>query len=191
VLGDALLHSADGLETAAALIGGIPDAVSALALAAAQGADRDIAVRAPPGPRVALAAVCIGLADRVEADAETDEQADELGALALYLLARMSAGDAKLVDAIADALEATQGFAGQLVAALGELRVIDERAARALAPLVGPDSPIGARIVSAAVCGRCVPAGHALWDDVRDLLELGTVARAAAWSALRDRARRT
>jgi hypothetical protein len=55
--------------------------------------------------------------------------------------------------------------------------------------MVAGDQPIGARVLAAAACGRALPIDHPAWTDVRALLELGTIARAAAWTALRDRAR--
>jgi hypothetical protein len=120
----------------------------------------------------------------------TDAEAGaELGTLALGLLAHVSAGDTTLADVIADALATTEGYAGNLIAALGELRVATPRTGEVLAALVAPNQPLGARIMAAAVCGRALPRGHAAWAHVRELLELGTIARAAAWAALRDRAR--
>jgi hypothetical protein len=91
---------------------------------------------------------------------------------------------------IADALVADDGFAGNLVGALGELRAPTAGTAKALAPLLDPGAAIGARVACAAVAGRALPADHPAWSAVRELLQLGTIARAAAWSALRDRARR-
>jgi hypothetical protein len=90
---------------------------------------------------------------------------------------------------IADALAETDGYAANLIAALGELRVATPRTAAVLAPLLAADQPIGNRVIAAAVCGRALPRDHAAWADVRELLKLGTIARAAAWAALRDRAR--
>ena len=183
LLGDALLGSIAGLETAASLIGGVPEAAGMLALAAVPGADRDVGIVAPPATRARLASVTLTIA--------TDPQAGELGALALYLLARVSAGDATTADAIATELEGDTGYAGNLVAAFGELRVANDRTAAALVPLLAATQPIGARVLAAAVSGRALPRDHAAWREVRELLELGTIARAAAWCALRDRARRS
>ncbi|MBA3452501.1 MAG: hypothetical protein H0T42_05320 [Deltaproteobacteria bacterium] len=181
LLADSLLCSVKGIEVACDLIGGVPDSVGLLALACLPGTQRDIGILAPPGPRTALARVTIDIAQADDA---------ELGALALYLLARMSAGDETIAEVVSDALAATDGWAQNLLAALGELRVASERTGAALAPFLGPDSPIGARVAATAVSGRVLPADHAAWAHVRELLELGTIARAAAWSALRDRARR-
>jgi hypothetical protein len=105
------------------------------------------------------------------------------------LLAHVSAGDTTLADVIADALAATDGYAANLIAALGEVRVSTPRTGEVLATLLAADQPIGARVMAAAVCGRALPADHAAWAHVRELLGLGTIARAAAWAALRDRAR--
>ena len=164
------------------LIGGAPDAAGLLALAATDNA-RDVGVLAPPTVRSYFATVALRIATSPEVGAE-------LGTLALCLLARVSAGDTTIADVVADALAETDGYAGNLVAALGELRVATPRTSEVLAGLVAPDQAIGARVLASAVCGRAIAANHAAWSHVRELLELGTIARAAAWSALRDRARR-
>ena len=184
LLADVLLGSADGLEVAANLIDGVPEAAGLLALAAAPEAERDAGVLAPPGPRAHLAGATLRIAT---SPAHAD---DELGALALYLLSRMSAGDTTVAEVVADALASTEEQGAQLTAALAELRVSTPATAAALAPLLEPDQPLGQRVLAAAICGRALPAGHPSWTHVRDLLDLGTIARAAAWSALRDRARR-
>lgn len=182
LIADSLLCSVPGLEVACDLIGGVPDAAGLLALACLPGALRDIGILAPPNGRTLLAQVTIEL---VTANPDSD-----LGSLALYLLARMSAGDETIAEVVADALTATDGYAGNLLGALGELRVASDHTARALAPLLGPDSPLGARVAASAVSGRVLPHDHEAWVHVRELLELGTLARSAAWSALRDRSRR-
>jgi hypothetical protein len=177
LVGEALLTSVAGLEVAADLIGGVPEAAGLLALAGMT--ERDVAVTAPPHVRALFADACY----RVTSD-------EELEALALHLLARVSSGDAELAQLIAAKLGATSGYAGTYLGALGELRVATPETAAAIAPHVAPQSPIGARVVAAAICGRALPPDHPAWADVRELLTLGTIARAAAWSALRDRARR-
>ncbi len=114
----------------------------------------------------------------------------ELGTLALALLAHVSAGDTTLADVIADALDQTNGYAANLIAALGELRVATPRTGAVIAKLLSPEQPIGARVMTAAICGRALPTDHAAWKHVEELTGLGTIARAAAYAALRDRARR-
>ena len=180
LLGDALLCSVAGLDVACDLIAGVPEAAGLLALVAVD-TDRDAGVLAPPGGRAKLAAVI----------AELGSSDEELASLASYLLARMSAGDETVATTVADMLVKTTGYAATLVAALGELRVTSAETGAALAPLLAPDQPIGGRVVTAAVCGRALPADHPAWAHVIELLELGTFARSAAWSALRDRARRS
>jgi hypothetical protein len=180
-----LLATGEGLEVLAELIGGIPEAAGLFALTVIDevAAERDIAVLAPPGPRARLATAALHIATDPEAGAE-------LGTLALGLLAHISAGDVTLADVIADALTETDGYAANLIAALGELRVATPRAAAAIAALVAPSQPLGARIMAASISGRTLPHDHPAWQDVRALGSLGTVARAAAWAGLRDRARR-
>lgn len=178
-----LLASSDGLDTLTTLITGIPESAGLFALAVVEevGAERDVGVLAPPGPRSRLGAAAMRIATNPEAGAE-------LGTLALCLLAHVSAGDTTLADVIADALAATDGYAANLIAALGEARVATPRTGEVLATLLAADQPIGARVMAAAVCGRALPVDHAAWAQVRELLGLGTIARAAAWAALRDRA---
>lgn len=178
LVADCLLGSPAGLETAANFIGGVPEAAGLIALAASAGIERDVGVLAPPEPRAHLANVVLRIAD------------PELSALGLFLLARVSAGDVVIADVVADALATATDYAENLVAALAELRVATPNSSNALAALVAPDQPIGARVLAAAACGRALAAGHAGWQHVRELLELGTIARAAAWTAVRDRARR-
>lgn len=182
LLADTLLTTVAGLDTAINLMAGVHDAVGLLALASLPGADRDVGILAPPQVRTRLAQATIAIAE--------DEGDGELGSLALYLLARMSAGDETIAAEVAGALTATDGHAGTLITALGELRVASAATGEALAPFLDPGSPIGARVAAAAVAGRALPAGHPAWAHVRELLTLGTIARAAAWTALRDRVRR-
>jgi len=180
-----LFETGEGLDLLAELIGDMPELAGVFALAVIESvaAARDIAILAPPGPRGRLATTALKLATDAEAGAE-------LGTLALGLLAHVSAGDVTLADVIADALLETNGYAANLLAALGELRVATPHTAAATATLVAPSQPIGARVLAAAVSGRTLPHDHPAWVHVRELLGLGTVARAAAWAALRDRARR-
>ncbi|MDX2091668.1 MAG: hypothetical protein SFX73_27655 [Kofleriaceae bacterium] len=182
LIAETLLATQQGLELTTDLVGGVQDAAGLFALAALPGAERDIGVLAPPEPRMRLAQVTLDVAMN-----NTDT---ELGTLALFLLCRMSAGDETIADVVSDALAASNGFGAQMIAALGELRVANEKTGSVLAPFLGADSPIGARITAAAIAGRTLPAEHPAWTQVRELLELGTFARAAAWAALRDRARR-
>ncbi|MFT3699667.1 MAG: hypothetical protein QM831_41345 [Kofleriaceae bacterium] len=177
---NALLGSPDGVDMLASLLGGVPEAAAMFALAVID--EADIAVLAPPDPRSRLGAAVMRIATDADAGAE-------LGTLALALLAHVSAGDTTLADVIADALDQTDGYAANLIAALGELRVATPRTGAVLATLLAPDQPIGARVMAAAICGRALPKEHASWAHVRELLSLGTIARAAAYAALRDRAR--
>ena len=170
LLADALLTTVAGLDTAINLMAGVHDAVGLLALASLPGAARDVGILAPPQVRTRLAQATIAIAE--------DEGDGELGSLALFLLARMSAGDETIAAEVA----------GSLITALDELRVASTATGEALAPFLEPGSPIGARV--AAVAGRVLPDGPPAWAHVRELLALGTIARAAAWTALRDRVRR-
>jgi hypothetical protein len=176
-----LFTTPDGLHRAAALLGGIPEALPIIALAVPRDDDQQPGVIAPPGPRAEL--------EQSIADALTDDS--EGRAIGLGLLAGLSCGDVPLAAQIAAALDTTDGYAGQLLVALAELRVRTADGAAALAPLLAGTAPHLGRIYAAAAAGRVLPIDHAAWTEVRALLELGTVARAAAWSSLRDRARYT
>ncbi|HEX4454433.1 MAG TPA: hypothetical protein VH143_26410 [Kofleriaceae bacterium] len=180
LLGDCLFGSIDGLDTCASLIGGVPDAIGLVALAASAdlGDNADIGVIAPPDARARLASIVM------------DQHDAELVALGTFVLARVSAGDAGVADLAADGLAATAGHADSYLAALAAVRTATPKTAAALAAMIGGDQPIGARVLAAAACGRALPVDHPAWADVRALLELGTIARAAAWTALRDRARK-
>lgn len=178
-LGVALFHTPDGLERAAALIGGIPEALPVVALALPRDEDQEPGVVAPPGPLAAL--------DEVLADALADDE--ESAALALGLLAGLACGDEDLSRRIAAALDKTTGYAGQLLVALSEVRARTDEAAAALAPLLAADQPIVGRVYAAAAAGRVLPVDHPAWAEITALLELGVYARAAAWASLRDRIR--
>src|SRR5262249_8480246 len=156
LLVDTLLGSIAGLETAANLIGGVPDAAALLALASAPDGARDVAVLAPPDVRAHLANVTL----RIATDADSGP---ELGSLALALLARVSPGAPTIAAVIAGALAEPDGYAAPLVTALGELGVATASTGRALAALLAPDQPIGARVLAAAVAGRALPRDHAAW----------------------------
>jgi hypothetical protein len=176
--------SGHGLELASELVREIPAVLVAIAPAIAARGERDIGVIAAPAAHAMFAAAVQQLVASPLRDPDS-------AALALYMLARISAGDRALAARIVDALTRDQLPASTLVAALGELRVADDVTASALAPLVAASQAIGERVLAASVCGRALPAEHGAWNDVRTLGELGTIAGAAAWAALRDRARRS
>jgi|GEM_PF-3450606 len=179
VLAVALFTTPTGLQRAASLIGGIPGSLPVVALALPRDDVQSPGVVAPPEPFAALEAA---LAELVGEDSE-------VASLALGMLAGLSCGDEAMSRRIAAALVATEGFAGQLLVALAEVRARTEEAASAIAPLLAEDQPIASRIYAAAAAGRILPVEHAAWVDVTSLLELGVYARAAAWSSLRDRLR--
>ncbi|MEZ4404450.1 MAG: hypothetical protein R3B06_30805 [Kofleriaceae bacterium] len=167
-----------GLDRAAALVAGIPEALPLLALALPRDDGQQPGLIAPPAPRAHLEAALT--------EAATD---DEHAVLALWLLAGLACGDAAMADRVAAALAATDGYAGQLLVALAEVRARTDAGAAALAPLLAEAAPILGRIYAAAAAGRVLPIDHPAWADVRALLPLGTHARAAAWASLRDRVR--
>ncbi len=175
----ALFTTPAGLGRAAALLGGVPASLPVVALAAPRDDDQNPGVLAPPD---GLAALAESLGDALDHD-------DETGALGFTVLAGLSCGDTALAARIAARLAATEGFAGQLLFALAELRVRSVEGAAALAPLLAATQPLPGRVLAAAAAGRILPLDHPAWSDVAALLELGTFARAAAWASLRDRVR--
>lgn len=174
-----LLTTPEGLHRTAALLGGFPAALPIVALALPRDEAQTPGLIAPPEP---LAELEQSLRDLLAEDSEPT-------ALALGLLAGLSCGDAALAARIAAALDETDGYAGQLLVALAELRVRTPEGAAAIAPLLAADQPITGRIIAGAAAGRILPVDHAAWSDVIALLSLGTYARAAAWASLRDRLR--
>ena len=178
-LAAAVFTSPRGLERAVALVTGIPEALPLLAIAVPRDVDQQPGLIAPPAPRAALEEA---LAPMLGSD-------DEGAAIALGLLAALSCGDDALARRIAAALDATEGYAGQLLVALAEVRARTAEGAAALAPLLAADAPLLGRIYAAAGAGRILPVDHPAWADVRALLEMGTNARAGAWASLRDRVR--
>jgi hypothetical protein len=177
-----LRGTADGILLAAAVVRELPDALPIVALALA-GDDDAPSVALPEALRAQLAAVLDPVIDG----------GGEAGALALATMARLSLGDAALIERIAGAGDRLAGYAGQALAALASVRRRSERAAEVLAPYL--DSPggvpeyLGAAIMAAAVAGVALPDGHPLWAQIEGLHALGTAAAAAAHAALVSRAR--
>jgi hypothetical protein len=168
----------DGILLAAAVIRELPDALPLVALALA-GDDDAPSVALPEALRAQLAAVLDPVIDA----------GGDAGALALATLARLSLGDASLIDRVAAAGERIAGYAQQALAALASVRRRSERAAEVLAPYLESREYLGASIMAAAVAGVVLPDGHRLWAQIDELPALGTAAAAAAHAALVSRAR--
>jgi hypothetical protein len=182
----AIFTTPAGLLRCAALLGGIPESLPVVAFAAPRDDGESAGVVAPPD---GVAAIEAALADVIGGGDGGAVHDSEEAALALGLVAALSCGDEALAARVAAALEATDGNAGPLVGALAELRVRSVPGAAALAPLLAAGQPLAGRVLAAAAAGRVLPADHPSWADVAALLELGTLARAAAWTSLRDRVR--
>jgi hypothetical protein len=180
VLASALFGTSPGLATCANLVAAAPAALPIVTLAAAPG-DTELApaVSVPPDGGRELASALLELVGG----------GDDAEAQALVVLARLFCGDQSLVDRLAHALEHTEGWADHLVAAIAMLRVRDPAFSRVLAPLLADREHIGARVLACAAAGRAVPVDDPAWAYVDELLKLGTIASAAAWSARRDRVR--
>lgn len=180
VLATALFGTPEGLATCANLVAGAPDSLPVVALAAAHDpAELDPGVSVPPEGGRELREELLALVSR----------GGEVAAQALVVLARLFSGDRNLVEPLAEALEHTDGWADQLVAAIAMLRVRDPAFSRALVPLLADREHIGARVLACAAAGRALPVDDPAWAEVDELFALGTLASAAAWSARRDRVR--
>jgi hypothetical protein len=107
----------------------------------------------------------------------------DAGMLALETLARCSPGDAGMVDRIAGMAEHEEGYAQHVLAALAYVRRRSARAAELLAPWLDDREYLPATVLAAGVAGVALPVDHRLWDQVRELLALGTHAAAAAHAA--------
>jgi hypothetical protein len=173
-----LRGTADGILLAAAVIRELPEALPIVALALA-GDDDAPTVALPAELRAPLAAALDPVIDA----------GGEAGALALATLARLSLGDAALIDRVAAAGDRIAGYAQQALAALASVRRRSERAAELLAPYLDSREHLGASIMAAAVAGVALPDGHRLWSEIAELHALGTIAGAAAHAALVSRAR--
>jgi HEAT repeats len=173
----AVFRARDGLALAAAFVREIPEALPIVALAL--GTDDDTTpVTIPDELRAELAAV---LEPIIAAG-------DEPGMVALETLARFSLGDRRLVDTIALAAR-EDGYAQYILAALAHVRLRTETAADLLARWLDDREYLPATLLAAGVAGVAVPVEHRLWDQIRELLALGTHAAAAAYTALANRHR--
>jgi hypothetical protein len=174
-----LRGSADGIRIAAAFVREIPDALPIIALALAGTDDDPTPLVLPPELRAELASALDPIIDG----------GGDAGFLALETLARFSPGDAAMVERIAGMAAREEGYAQHVLAALAYVRRRSERAADLLAPLLEDREHIPATVLAAGVAGVALPVDHRLWDQVRELLALGTHAAAAAHGALVARRR--
>lgn len=178
-LAQLLRGSADGIRIAAAFVRELPQALPVIALALA-GTDDDATPLVLPGE---LRAELASALDPII------ESGGDAGLLALETLARFSCGDGGMVDRIADAAAREDGYAHHVLAALAYVRRRSERAAELLAPWLGDREYLPATVLAAGVAGVALPVTHPLWDQVRELLALGTHAATAAHTALVARRR--
>lgn len=180
-IGAALRASPEGLARVGEMVEAVRDTLTLLALVlTAFGRDG-------LGPAVSLSEQDRAPLD--EALLPIVEEAVEDAGLALALLCRFAAGDARLVPGVAWAIDKGVGDAATMLSALGDLRVRSEQAAAAIAPLLEDGEHLGARLAAAAVAGVALPVDHPAWQRVEELLPLGAVGAAAAWAALYHRAR--
>lgn len=172
----AVLASAEGLEAAAEVIGSGPAGLAAIALALTGGEHLDVPLVVPAGPRDRLRAALLS----------ADRDAEEL---ALAAAARIAPGDSELAAHVCRRAAAGAISPIGAAAALGSLRVRDDRTAGLLAPLLGSDE-IALQLAATAAAGTALAPGHPGWRHVRGLLELGSSAASVAHRALVAAARR-
>ena len=168
-----LCSTADGIRLASALVRDLPEVLPLVALALAS-SDEAPSLSLPAELRAELARAL----DPIIA------AGDEAGMLALELLSRFSLGDAGLVDRIVDAGVRNGGYAQQILASLAHVQRRSARAASTLAPWLENREHLGATMMAAAVAGVVLPQGHPLWEQIRELYALGSLAAAAAHAAL-------
>ncbi len=178
LLHHALFASFEDAITANNLLRGAPATVLPLATAIAADAVA-AAVRVPP----ALAADFAATIDLVAAaDAA-------LAPYAMFVAAAVSVGDIGLAHRVCGELLNDDGQGAIRLATLGLLDVRDDITGAAVAAHLSDDQAIADRVLAATIAGRALPFDHPAWHDIGELLQLGTTASAAAWTALRDRQR--
>jgi hypothetical protein len=177
-LGDVLRGSADGLRVAAEIIAEIPDALPLIAVALI-GDDDVTAVVLPGDLRVELQRVLDPIIDAGE----------DRGMLALEMLSRFSLGDAPLLERIIDIGLRDEGYAGQILGSLALVKRRSPRVGAFLGPILRDREHLPAAVTAAVVAGFVLPEADPLWAEVSDLYGLGTLATAAAHTALVNRVR--
>ncbi len=178
-LASALRGSVEGLRIAAAFVREIPEALPIVALALSELDDDTTPLLIDDATRAELAAV-------LEPIIATG---DESGMIALELLARCSLDDHQMIDLIVDAAMREEGYGQHVLAALAHVRLRSERAATLLARWLDDREYLPATLLAAGVAGVTVPVDHRLWQQIRELLPLGTHAATAAYTALANRHR--
>ena len=178
LLHSALFTSFDGAVIANNLLRGAPAAVAPLATAIAATAT-DAAVQVPP-------ALVADFATTIDVVAATDAA---LAPYAMFIAASVSVGNVELAHRVCGELLLDDGQGASRLATLGLLDVRDDITGAAVAAYLGDAQDVADRVLAATIAGRALPFDHPAWYDIRELLALGTVAGAAAWTALRDRHR--
>lgn len=177
-LHNALLHSIEGAAVGVNLMRGAPATVAPLATAIAA-TTVEHAFRVPP----LLAAEFVATIDIVH-------QADiSLQPYAMFVAAAVNAGAVELAHRVCADLIEDDGQGAIRLATLGLLDVRDEVTGAAVTSCLNDDQALADRVLATTIAGRALPFEHPGWETVRGLLQVGTIASAAAWTALRDRCR--
>jgi len=177
-LASILRGSAEGILFAAAIIRELPDALPLVALALV-GDQNAVSVRLPAELRGELASV---LDPFIEAGGDN-------AIVALQILSRFSLGDPAVMERIIDVADRDEGYAGQLLDCLVQVRRRSERTAALLRLLVEDREHLPGALTAVAAAGLVLPAEHALWSNIQDLYGLGTIATAVVHTALVNRRR--
>lgn len=170
--------SAEGILFAVALLRELPDALPLVAFAFV-GDENSVSVRLPAELRAELAGV---LDPIIEAGGDN-------AVVAMQILSRFSLGDAALTDRIVAVAQRDEGYAGQLLDCLVQVRRRSERTAALLAPIVEDREHLPGALTAVTAAGVALPADHALWTKIEDLYGLGTIGTAVVHTALVNRVR--
>ncbi len=173
-LGAALGRTSEGISLAAEIIAELPDALPVIALVlTGESVSLDEEIRAPL-ERVLDPLIASG---------------EDMGMVALLLLSRYSLGDSALHDRIVALAAEREGYAGQLLEALANVGCRSAAAGSLVAGIIADREHLAGALTAAAIAGVVMPFDHPGWEEIRDLLGLGTVASAIAHQALVSRAR--
>ena len=185
-LTDALLTSDAGMQTCAAVLDGVPETAILFALALGTRA-LGTALLPTPITRTTWLAVVTKAAAIQEGLASDD--GNQFLEFVLYAACRFGAVDETVLSNIRKTWTISDDDHQLLFNALGELRVRSPATAALLHAHLDANASLQRRVMAAAVAGRCLPPDDNAWPAIRELLTLGTMARAVTWISLRDRAR--
>ena len=122
-------------------------------------------------------------------DSAQSDDGNQFLEFVLYAACRFGAVDDTVLSRLRSSWTIPDDEHQLLFNALGELRARSAGTAAMLRPHLDSNASLQRRVMAAAIAGRCLLPDDLAWPAVRELLTLGTMARAVTWLALRDRAR--